>query len=78
MRKTAATRLIVAAFVGMVACSQNYSDQPADVALRERGLQAIDNSGDGGGGSPRAAEIPSDPAYQTTEGEVETGNHLGP
>ena len=68
MRKAAATRLIVAAFVGMVACSQNYSDQPADVALRERGLEAIDNSGDGGGGSSRAAEIPSDPAYQTTEG----------
>ena len=67
MRNTAATKLIAAASVGMVfACSQNYSDQPADAALRERGLQALDASG-AGGGSPQVASIPSSPAYETAE-----------
>lgn len=69
MRQGAATRLIAVASVGMVfSCSQNYSDQPVDVALRERGLQAIDGSGSGGGGlSPPEAAFAANPAYQTAE-----------
>ena len=78
MRKAAATRLIVAAFVGMVACSQNYSDQPADVALRERGLEVIDNSGDGGGGSSRALRFRRIRPIRLRRVEMENGNHLGP
>ncbi len=71
MRKGVATTLIAATAVCMVsACSQNYSEQPADVALRERGLQAIDRSSPGSGGSsPQAAAIPSSSNYQSTAGE---------
>ena len=70
MRKAAVIKLVTAVSVGMMAftCSQNYSDQQADGALRERGLQAIDRSGaEGDGSSPQAAAIPPNPAYQTAE-----------